>query len=145
MTPLPHVIKKMAECMVITNHIFSKQLGGKINCRYLVSTVFLPTCAQVTSTPPLILSSAFCHLGGGGGGLHMHIWDGYVIGKLSNIDTLLIDLASFNTSCQKCSKYSNGLVVFNKQLLFYSTQNFQMFFNFLGTMFGAMLDMLTDR
>ena len=141
MTPLPHVIKKMAECMVITNHIFSKQLGGKINCRYLVSTVFLPTCASYINTT---VNSVQCVLPSWGG-IHMHIWDGYVIGKLSNIDTPLIDLASFNTSFQKCSKYSNGLVVFNKQLLFYSTQNFQMFFNFLGTMFGAMLDMLTDR
>lgn len=107
---LPHVIKKMAECMVITNHIFSKQLGGKINCRYLVSTVFLPTCASYINTT---VNSVQCVLPSWGG-IHMHIWDGYVIGKLSNIDTPLIDLASFNTSFQKCSKYSNGLVVFNK-------------------------------
>ena len=139
MTPLPQVINKMTECMVITNHIFSKQLGGKINCRYLVSTVFLPACASYINTT---VNSVQCVLPSW---IHMHIWGGYVIGKLSNIDTPLIDLASFNTSFQKCSKYSNGLVVFNKQLLFYSTQNFQMFFNFLGTMFGAMLDMLTDR
>ena len=141
MTPLPQVINKMTECMVITNHIFSKQLGGKINCRYLVSTVFLPTCASYINTT---VNSVQCVLPCWGG-IHMHIWGGYVIGKLSNIDTPLIDLASFNTSFQKCSKYSNGLVVFNKQLFVNSTQNFKMFFNFLGTMFGAMLDMLTDR
>ena len=51
---------------------------------------------QATLTPPLILSSAFYHLGGG---VHMHIWGGYVTGKLSNIDTPSIDLASFNNLC----------------------------------------------
>ena len=54
---------------------------------------------QVALTPPLILSSAFYHLRGWGGGVHMHIWGGYVTGKLSNIDTPSIDLASFNKLC----------------------------------------------
>ena len=76
-----------------------KIVGGKINCGYLVSTVFLPTCANCINATVNSVQCVLPSWGVGGGGVHMHIWGGYVTGKLSNIDTPSIDLASFNNLC----------------------------------------------